>query len=110
VKAPLCESEALKIQVAHSSAPGATDLIDLEMHTGATVADALAAVDAASRWPALPQCTLAVWNRRAQLRTLLRDGDRVEVLRPLTADPKESRRQRYRATPGRQGGIERGRK
>jgi putative ubiquitin-RnfH superfamily antitoxin RatB of RatAB toxin-antitoxin module len=100
----------MKVQVAHSPAPGETVLVELDLPSGSTVAGALAAVDAATRWPSFAHCTLAVWNRRAQASTVLRDGDRVEVLRPLTADPKESRRQRYRATPGRQGGIERRRK
>jgi putative ubiquitin-RnfH superfamily antitoxin RatB of RatAB toxin-antitoxin module len=100
----------MKVRVAHSPGPGATDWVDLELPEGATVADALQAAGAAARWPALPACSLAVWNRRARPESRLCDGDRVDVLRPLTADPKESRRQRYRATPGRQGGIERGRR
>jgi uncharacterized protein len=100
----------MKLRVAHSPAPGLTEMVELELADGATVADALLTVDAAARWPALSQCSLAVWNRRASLDTVLKDGDRVDVLRPLVADPKESRKQRYRATPGRQGGIERGRR
>ena len=37
---------------------------------------------------------LAVYGRAATLDTVLRDGDRLEVLRPLSADPKQSRRDR----------------
>ena len=33
----------------------------------------------------------------AGIDTLLHDGDRVELLRPLLADPKESRRRRAEA-------------
>jgi putative ubiquitin-RnfH superfamily antitoxin RatB of RatAB toxin-antitoxin module len=32
------------------------------------------------------------------LETILRDRDRIEVYRPLTVDPKEARRLRYRAS------------
>jgi hypothetical protein len=35
-----------------------------------------------------------------RLDTVLRDGDRVEVYRPLVADPKEVRRQRARRRTG----------
>lgn len=41
---------------------------------------------------------VGIWGRQQPLETLLRDGDRVEVYRPLTVDPKEARRQRYQAT------------
>jgi putative ubiquitin-RnfH superfamily antitoxin RatB of RatAB toxin-antitoxin module len=35
-----------------------------------------------------------VWGRWATLDSVLRDGDRVEIYRPLQADPKEVRRRR----------------
>jgi hypothetical protein len=37
---------------------------------------------------------IAVFGRPATLRTRLRDGDRIELLRPLQADPKQARKQR----------------
>ncbi|MBB1200588.1 RnfH family protein [Enterobacteriaceae bacterium 89] len=37
---------------------------------------------------------VGVWSRAVKLTDLLRDGDRVEIYRPLIADPKELRRQR----------------
>jgi putative ubiquitin-RnfH superfamily antitoxin RatB of RatAB toxin-antitoxin module len=37
-----------------------------------------------------------VWCRICPADTLLRARDRVEVYRPLTVDPKEARRLRYR--------------
>jgi uncharacterized protein len=33
-----------------------------------------------------------VWNHRAALDAMVRDGERIEVYRPLTLDPKEARR------------------
>jgi len=41
---------------------------------------------------------IGIWGRLQPLDTVLRDRDRIEVYRPLTVDPKEARRQRYRAT------------
>lgn len=70
----------------------------LRLPAGATVADALAAADIAAvvpGWVADP-AGLAVFGQAVALETPLRDGDRVEVLRPLLADPKQARRRRAR--------------
>lgn len=40
---------------------------------------------------------VGIWNRRASLDATVRAGDRIEIYRPLTADPKEARRRRARA-------------
>lgn len=67
----------------------------LELADDACVADALAAAK-----PLMPElatveiAAVAIHGQRAQLDTLLRDGDRVEVLRPLQIDPKQARRRR----------------
>jgi putative ubiquitin-RnfH superfamily antitoxin RatB of RatAB toxin-antitoxin module len=37
---------------------------------------------------------VGIFGRGADLQTALRDGDRVELYRPLQCDPKEIRRQR----------------
>lgn len=39
---------------------------------------------------------VGVFGESKPLREALQDGDRVELWRPLTADPKEARRQRAR--------------
>lgn len=39
---------------------------------------------------------LACFGRLIEWTTVLEDGDRVEILRPLLADPKEARRRRAR--------------
>lgn len=40
---------------------------------------------------------VGVWNKLAKPDTVLRDHDRVEIYRPLIADPKEVRKQRAAA-------------
>lgn len=107
----------LRVVVAHGTPQGDVLRMALVLAAGARVGDALATACAAvPGWPVAvgdPPCprgwTVAVWGRRCDPARPLRDGDRVELLRPLTVDPKESRRLRYRRTGGRQGGIERGR-
>jgi len=39
------------------------------------------------------QLTLGIYSQKVPLDYLLQEGDRVEIYRPLTADPKEVRRQ-----------------
>ncbi len=62
----------------------------LELPAGATVADALAAVGA---W-AQEAVGVAIYGEKADPAQPLRDGDRLELLRPLLIDPKEARRRR----------------
>ena len=65
----------------------------LRMRPGATVADALAAAGIAPEaYPAV-----AVFGERVALDHALAEGDRVELLRPLQADPKDARRRRAAA-------------
>ena len=42
----------------------------------------------------LTQNKVGIWSRTVKLQDTLRDGDRVEIYRPLIADPKELRRKR----------------
>jgi hypothetical protein len=67
----------------------------LELPDGATVAEAL---DVAGYSPV--PVAVAVFGERASVGRILADGDRIEILRPLLADPKETRRRRAaRGTP-----------
>jgi putative ubiquitin-RnfH superfamily antitoxin RatB of RatAB toxin-antitoxin module len=63
---------------------------ELVLEEGATVRGALAAAGVQAEHGA------AIYGRRVPLDTKLADGDRVEVLRPLAADPKDARRRRAR--------------
>lgn len=42
----------------------------------------------------LSQNKVGIWSRAVKLQDVVRDGDRVEIYRPLIADPKALRRQR----------------
>jgi putative ubiquitin-RnfH superfamily antitoxin RatB of RatAB toxin-antitoxin module len=74
--------------------PQAQELVPVELAAGATVADALAAAQVSRRHPGLVLDLLGVWGRRCDPGTPLRDGDRVEIHRPVAADAKEMRRAR----------------
>lgn len=71
--------------------PRRFEAVELELAEGACVADALKAAGFEHDAEAV---AYAVFGVRATPLTLLHDGDRVELLRPLLADPKEARRRR----------------
>lgn len=48
---------------------------------------------------------LAVWNQRADLNTVLRDLDRIELCRDLRIDPKVARRERFKSQGSRASGL-----
>jgi len=71
-------------------------VVELDLRDGSTVADAVAA---ARLHPELAREDLSgmqagIWSRPCGVDRVLRDGDRVELYRPLIADPKAMRRAR----------------
>jgi len=87
----------LRVQVVYAL-PQRCWTVEVLLAQGALVADALGAAELAAVLPdgAVDTARLAVFGRTATLETQLHDGDRVEILRPLLADPKQARRQRAR--------------
>lgn len=89
----------MKVEVAYAGSEGVA-LVPVELPDGASVADAVAASGIVDRL-ALFEAALsyAIHGQLAQGSTPLYDGDRVELLRPLIADPKEARRSRASEHP-----------
>lgn len=85
----------LKIEVAYAT-PDRQVFYVVELGEGATVGDAVAASGALAEFPEidLTRNRVGIHGRLVTLGTRLGDGDRVEILRPLVADPKEARRRR----------------
>ena len=80
--------------------PRTQDVVPLRLPAGSTVGDALARSGLAGAWGFDPdRVTFAVYGRRARRDAVLRDGDRVDVLRPLAVDPKDARRRRAETKP-----------
>jgi len=74
---------------------------------GCTLEAAVAASGLARRFPALDWRTLhpGVWGRAADWTRPLADGDRIELCRPLTVDPKVARRERFQRQGARTAGL-----
>ena len=78
---------------------------ELELPESASVADAVARSGLLQQFPEIADRPLAcaIYGRAVTDSQVLRADDRVEILRPLQVDPKESRRRaaaRARAKPG----------
>ena len=87
----------LRIEVAYCPRPGVNDVTLLDLPAGSTLADALNASGVLERHALQGQpLRTGIWCKAKPPETPLRDRDRVEVYRPLTVDPKEARRQRYK--------------
>ena len=91
--------DRLRIEVVYRPRPGDVERRALELPAGSTLADALAASGLPLRHPEVAELPCGIWGRVQPPDTPLRDRDRVEVYRPLTVDPKEARRLRYRRQP-----------
>ncbi|WP_119965707.1 RnfH family protein [Simplicispira lacusdiani] len=95
-----CLCITLVVQVA----PGALQERELHLCAGATVADALlAGAEAGLVVPA--RAPAGVWGRVVERDEVLRAGDRIEVYRALTVDPKVARRQRFARQGARATGL-----
>jgi len=85
----------LTVEVAYAK-PEAQVIIPLEVEPGTTVQQAIELSGILEQFPEidLAQNKFGVFGKIAKGDTELRDRDRVEIYRPLIADPKESRRRR----------------
>ena len=99
--APIKASDLLTVELVLATDAGA-QLVTLKLPPGASVQDALTlAAQQDPRWMvaisganSMPPWALAVWNQQVSAARLLEEGDRIELLRPLIAQPKENRRER----------------
>jgi hypothetical protein len=90
-------ADAVRVEVAYCPRPGLADVVPLSLAAGATVADALRASRLMERHAlAAAGLQFGIWCRVCEADAVLREGDRVEIYRPLEVDPKEARRLRYK--------------
>ena len=86
----------------------------LALPEGSTVADALTRLGAASVGATWRDAVhhaqtgalgLSLWSRRVELGERLREGDRLELSRPLLVDPKVARRERFKGQGNKTTGL-----
>lgn len=88
-------AEMLNIEVCYAQA-GKQDVVRLQLPVGATLGEALETSGLLVKYPEidLKKNKLGIFAKLSKPDTVLRDRDRVEIYRPLIADPKEVRKQR----------------
>lgn len=95
------------VQLVYS--PAAREVVELALtlQTGCTALQALNLSGLPDQYPQLREGTLSlgIWGRRCEPDTVLQEGDRLEVYRPLTVDPKVARRERFNRQGARSAGL-----
>ena len=72
------------------------EVVRVRLAAGASLQQALEASGLLGKYPEidLKKNKFGIWNKLSKVDAVLRDKDRVEIYRPLIADPKEVRKQR----------------
>lgn len=86
----------IRVDVVLSPGPRQVLTRALTLPAGATVRQAVEASELLVQAGWSTAGHVGVWGRATTWSHVLRDQDRVELYRPLKADPKESRRLRYK--------------
>ena len=82
------QMKSIRVEVVVARREGAS-IVPLSLPAGSRVHDALEACGLRAQ-------AVGVFGKRVDPGASLKDGDRVEVYRPLKLDPKEARRRRAR--------------
>ncbi len=87
--------ETIKIELVYAL-PTEQDLLRLEVPKGATIAEAVRLSGILEKHPEidLEKGKFGIFGKLSKTDTALRERDRIEIYRPLIADPKEVRRKR----------------
>jgi putative ubiquitin-RnfH superfamily antitoxin RatB of RatAB toxin-antitoxin module len=88
-------ADSIQIEVTYAR-PERQDVIRLKLPEGSTIGQAIEASGLLQRYPDLDlaRVKVGIYGKLSKLDTMLRERDRVEIYRPLIADPKEVRKQR----------------
>ncbi|MDT3735690.1 MAG: RnfH family protein [Denitratisoma sp.] len=91
----MAESESLLIEIAFAL-PHRQELVHVQLPAGSTVQQAIEASGLMQKYSEidLKRNKVGVFGKLSKLDAPLRDRDRVEIYRPLIADPKEVRKKR----------------
>lgn len=76
--------------------PDQQNLISLTVERGTTVKQAIDKSGILTQYPeiAIHQAKVGIFSKAISLDTILREGDRIEIYRPLKIDPKQARRKK----------------
>ena len=95
---------SIQVQVCHVL-PDSAFLRSLSVPVGTTLQQAVELSGLLQQVPGIDLASnvVGIYGKKKTLDTVLREHDRVEVYRPLLADPKEARRRRAGSKPAAKG-------
>ena len=88
-------AELLRVTLCYAT-PTLEILRELTVAPGTTIGQAVSASGLLAELPEIDLAThpVGIYGKKKPLDTVLREHDRIELYRPLVADPKDSRRRR----------------
>lgn len=91
----MVQNETITIELVYIE-PESQNVIELNIDKGSNIEQAIHHSGLLTRFPEIDLSInkVGVFNKIKNLDTTLTEGDRIEIYRPLLADPKEARRQR----------------
>ena len=91
----------VRVEVAYAR-PDEQVLLVMEVERGTSVEQVIERSGIAARFPEIQKMPawVGIFGRRTALNAIVQDGDRIEIYRPLIADPKAARRTRAGSRPG----------
>lgn len=101
------EASGIRVSVVYSPAARKVFEYQVSLAPGASVMQALQASGIQDAFPELDlqSAAIGVWGKKSALDQKLREGDRVELYRPLQVDPKVARRERFKEQGSRGTGL-----
>jgi len=96
-------AERIKVSLSYAAAPRADSAVDvlpilrvLDVAAGTTIGQAIEMSGILQEAPEINLVTMPVgiYGKKKTLDTVLQPRDRIEIYRPLIADPKDARRRR----------------
>ncbi|MCC2615314.1 RnfH family protein [Aestuariibacter halophilus] len=87
--------QQISVEVAYAL-PDKQSLLTVVVEKGCSVEDVIKASGVLRRYKDIDLSVnkVGIWNRTCKLSDTPKDGDRIEIYRPLIADPKEVRKRR----------------
>ena len=94
-KAPVEGEATIRVEVAYAR-PGIQTLLEIRVRPDSTIANAIASSGILDRHPeiVLTDENVGIFGKPASLRHPVKQGDRIEIYRPLLMDPLAARRAR----------------
>ena len=88
------EKGYIEIEVAYAT-PDKQLILSVSVPAGATIEEAIALSGIAQKFPEIDpgELVVGIFGKRAKLDHRLANGERIEIYRPLRADPREIRRE-----------------